>query len=97
MGEAILKELQKLHAQKFLVVAGLVPGIHASCLAQASGKRNGRTSPAMTTSIYRSAQYSGNCLGKPPTSDGVLSGWRSIGRLLFSRANDGYPYGDGNA
>ena len=34
-------------------------------------------------------QYSGNWVGWPPKSDGGLSGWRSIGRLLFSRANVG--------
>ena len=35
--------------------------------------------------------------GYPPTSAGVLSGWRSIGRLLFSRAKSGYPIPGGNA
>jgi hypothetical protein len=44
-----------------------------------------------------SPQYSGKRVGSPPTSDGVESGWRSIGRLLFSRANVGKPIAGGNA
>ena len=56
------------------------------------------TSPAIATSVRcRFAQYSGKRVGSPPRSEGGLSGWRSIGRLLFSRANDGNPYGEGKA
>ena len=40
-------------------------------------------------SIALQSGYSGKLCGYPPMSDGGFSGWRSIGRLLFSRANDG--------